>query len=1008
MRTRLLASSMISGAALAALFAAGAQAQDATAQGVAPPSSTGVQEVVVTGSRIPSRNLTSVSPVTTVNSTQVKLQGVTNVEDLINNLPQAFADQGAYESNGSAGIADIDLRGLGAKRTLVLIDGKRVQPGDPTIPVADINFIPPGLIDHVDVLTGGASAVYGSDAVAGVVNFVMKHDFQGLELDVQTGLSEHGNGSSQIQQANQAGHAQVGFPLLNLPTGTTWAGLRTTATIIGGANSPDDKGNVEFYLGYTSVQGVLEGKYDYSACALATNTGSPLQYCAGSLNSPAVGRVTPLTGPNAGGTYSILGKPTGNMLTPLGLSDAYNYAPVNYFQRPDTRYTAGEYSHYEINPAVDLYSSFMFMDDHTVAQLAASGSFASDATNYTIPCDDSLLSTAQRNTLCGPGDDTATVLIGRRNVEGGGRISDITHMDYRMVFGSKGDIGDGWSYDVSMQYGRSVLTDIEEGNLSKSKLANALDVGADGQCVSGPPCVAWDIWSPGGVTQQALDYIDTTAENAGYTQEQVVTGSIAGDLGHYGIKSPLATDGVGVSFGAEYRRELLSLTFDSVISSGDVAGGGGNPQNVDGSQSDKDVFAEIRVPLIQDQPFFKDLSFEGGYRYSDYSSGGGNSSFKVAGDWQIVRDFKIRASYERSVRAPNVDELFTPQSAVLAAGNDPCAKSLSGGAPTFNATQCYNTMQAYNASVPAAQRISLTEFTNNIYPNIAQCGPQCQSLTGGNPDLKPETGKTVSVGFVFTPTFFRGFSLSMDYFKINVDGAVATAPFAGTITACVLQDVGCSGIFRNPNAEYGFVGDGFGPSLPLENIGSLKTSGIDLNANYRVSLEDMHMPAWGSLNLNFTGTWLRSLVTQLPVGTYDCAGLYGLTCGTPNPKYRSQTRLTWITPWNLQLSVNWRYLSATRLDYDTSNPVFAQGFTDQSPTDARIPDFSYFDLAFSYKIKDRYTIRGGCNNIFDRTPPILSGTSAAAGGPPALNGNTFPQVFDPLGRTMFLGLTADF
>jgi iron complex outermembrane receptor protein len=1003
MRARLLATSMISGAALAAVSVAGAQAQSGP---VAPDTSaTGVQEIVVTGSRIPQKNLTEVSPVTTVNNQTVKLQGVTNVEDLINNLPQAFADQGAFESNGSAGIADIDLRGLGAQRTLVLIDGKRVQPGDPTIPVADINFIPPGLIDHVDVLTGGASAVYGSDAVAGVVNFVMKHNFEGLEMDVQSGISEHDNNSSQIRNANIAGHQQVGFPLLNLPSGDTWAGLRTTATIIGGVNTPDDKGNVEFYLGYTSIDGVLEGKYDYSACALATNTGSPLQYCAGSLNSPAVGRVTPLTGPNAGGTYSILGAPTGKLLTPLALSDAYNYAPTNYFQRPDTRYTAGEYSHYEVNPHLDLYSSFMFMDDHTVAQLAASGSFATDATNYTIPCSDPLLSAAQANTLCGPGPytagQTATALIGRRAVESGGRTSDITHEDYRIVFGAKGEIADGWTYDISMQYGRSVLTDIEGGNLSKTNLANALDVvnvNGVATCAVGGSCVPWNIWSPGGVTQAALNYIGVTAENSGYTQEQVVSGNIAGDLGHYGLKSPFATDGLGVSFGAEYRREYLSLTYDSVLSSGDVAGGGGNPQNVAGSQADKDVFAELRVPLIQDQPFFKDLTFEGGYRYSDYTSGGGNSSFKVGGEWQIVPDIKLRASYERSVRAPNVDELFTPQSAVLSAGTDPCA----GPTPTYTAAQCYNTIRN------SAPNLTLAQFTNTVYGNILQCGPQCQSLTGGNPNLKSEVGKTVSFGVVFTPTFFRGFSVSVDYFDIKVDGAVATAPFAGTVSACALQGIGCSSIFRNPTAQYGFLGDGYGPDLNLENIGALKTSGIDVNANYRISLEDMHMPAWGSLNLNFTGTWLRNLITELPVGTYDCAGLYGLTCGTPNPKFRSQTRLTWTTPWNLSLSLNWRYLSATKLDYDTGNPVFAQGFTDMSPTDARIPDFSYFDLAFSYKLKERYTIRGGINNIFDRTPPILSGTSAAAGGPPALNGNTFPQVFDPLGRTLFMGLTADF
>ncbi|HEV7157219.1 MAG TPA: TonB-dependent receptor plug domain-containing protein, partial [Caulobacteraceae bacterium] len=254
MRTRLMASSMISGAAIATLGAS-----DALAQAAPPPAAGGttVQELVVTGSRIPSRNLTSVSPVTTINSQDVKLQGTTNTEDLINNLPQAFADFGQYEANGATGTATVDLRGIGDKRTLVLIDGKRFQGGDPFVSVPDINFIPPTLIDRVEVLTGGASAVYGSDAIAGVVNFIMKKNYEGLQIDAEYSVGEHNNNNAQVRKANTVGHNTFGFPLLNLPHGSVWAGQRETFTITGGANSPDGKGNVEFYMAYTHIDPVL-------------------------------------------------------------------------------------------------------------------------------------------------------------------------------------------------------------------------------------------------------------------------------------------------------------------------------------------------------------------------------------------------------------------------------------------------------------------------------------------------------------------------------------------------------------------------------------------------------------------------------------------------------------------------------------------------------------------------------------------------------------------------------
>ncbi|HEY2481846.1 MAG TPA: TonB-dependent receptor, partial [Caulobacteraceae bacterium] len=985
MRTRLMASSMISGVALAAVSVTAAQAQTAAPA----PATTSVQELVVTGSRIPSKNLTSVSPVTTVNNQAIKLQGTTNVEDLINNLPQAFADFGVFETNASSGTSTIDLRGLGNTRTLVLINGKRANPGDPLVSAADIDMIPPALIDRVEVLTGGASAVYGSDAVAGVVNFIMKKDFQGLQIDSEFSIGEHDNNSQQARAANAVSES-FGLPNTNLPSGSVWAGSRYTTTITGGANTPDDKGNVEFYLGYTHISAVNQGTYDWSKCSLATNTSdNSQQYCLGSSNS-ATGRLNVVGGPGlAPGlpTFAILGTPVGGRLPPYSSALDFNFAPFQFLQRADERYTAGEFSHYEIAPWLDVYSQFMFLDDHTVAQLGPSAAFA--GTSFAIPCNDPLLSSAQANTICGPAAGVAgqsgEVYIGRRNVEGGPRVADTTHTSYNIVFGAKGDLGSGWTYDFSLQYGRTVLTDINTGGLLTSHIANALNVipGPNGPvCASGGSCVPWNIWSPGGVTPAALSYIGGTSEDSGFVSQQVVNGNITGDLGQYGIKSPWASDGVGISVGAEYRREYLIFTPDFTEQSGDVSGTG-TTVPVQGSQSDKDIFGEIRIPIIQNMPGFQDLTFEGGYRYSDYTSGGGNNTYKAGVDWQIIPDLRLRASYERAVRAPTVNELFSPIQTNLFGGGDPC----SGPTPSFTLAQCEN-----------------TGVTPAEYGNIPKCiSGQCALLQGGNPDLTPEVGKTYSFGGVFTPTFFRGFSLSVDYFHIVVDNAITTIPAQLVLSGCAVQDIAvdCASIQRSPIGFLGAIGTSFVKSTNV-NAESLGTNGVDINADYRASLSDWHLGDYGSLDFNLTFTYVHSLTTSL-VGnpTYNCAGLFGVTCGTPTPRFRHQLRVTWTTPWNLTLSAAWRYLSPTSLDFNSNQAVLAQssptGAPDTLPTDAHIPAFSYFDLSFQYKLRDRYTIRGGVNNVFDRTPPIIDTNSYGISAPPFGNANTYPQIFDPLG-----------
>jgi outer membrane receptor protein involved in Fe transport len=309
--------------------------------------------------------------------------------------------------------------------------------------------------------------------------------------------------------------------------------------------------------------------------------------------------------------------------------------------------------------------------------------------------------------------------------------------------------------------------------------------------------------------------------------------------------------------------------------------------------------------------------------------------------------------------------------------------------------------------------MSLATFTSTVYGNIPQCiSGQCGTTLGGNPNLKPEEASTYSFGGVFTPTFFRGFSVSVDYFNIVVNKGITVLPLNLILTSCALTNnpTTCALINRDANDNFAlFGGLGAGGVIQTEvNASSIKTTGVDVNATYRTNFSDWHLGDMGGLTFNFTGTYVNELVTTFPGQTYDCAGLYGITCGTPTPKWRHQLRVSWNTPWNLTLSAAWRYISPTSLDINTSQPALQGTAIDPVQTDAHIPAFSYFDLSFQYKFRNRYTVRGGVNNVFDRTPPLLDTNNFGISGPPFGNANTFPQVYDPLGRVFFIGLTADF
>jgi len=999
---------MITGVALAAT---GVAAQTAPAPGSEP---TKVQEFVVTGSRIPQPNLTGVSPVTSIGSNDLKLQGTGNIDNLLNTLPQITAAQGGNISNGATGTAQVNLRNLGPQRTLVLIDGKRLGPGDVVVPTADLNFIPSPLVKRVEIDTAGASSVYGADAVAGVVNFIMQRDFEGIQLDVNYGGYMNTNGNSVAQEAN----LRKGF---TPPTGTWYGGQTVTASAIIGVNAPDGKGNVEGYITYTHTDPVTQNEFDYSNCQLTVDTGGALagkRYSCGGSSITPDGRFFINNRP---GSVTLDRKTSGTapgtgMFRPRTGADVFNFNPYNYFQRPDERYTGGFFGKYDINKHVEAYADFMFMDDHTTAQIAPSGIFG---TTYNISCTNPLLSGQQVQQICtdqgidpkAPGAQNAVTVL-KRNVEGGPRRDNLRHTDYRGVVGIKGPIDDNWSYDVYGLYWASVYSEDYQNDVSKRKVGNALNVATDTRTtVAGQPnptfgtaqcqsfidgtdtaCVPYNIWVPGGVTPAQIAYVGAPGFKNGQTTQQIVEANVTGNLAPYGGKSPWAHDGVGVSLGADYRRDALVYNTDEEFLTGDLAGQGAVTPSVDGATTVKELYGEARVPIVQDMAYAKDVELELGYRFSHYSSVGDTNTYKIQGSWRVNDDVMFRGGFNQTVRAPNVQELYNPAHLALDGSTDPCASD-PGKLPAFSAAQCANT------GVSAAQY-------GKIVPNPAN---QYNGILGGNPNLKPETAHTYQIGAVITPVdLVRGMSFTMDYFHTSVNNFINSFGADTTLAQCVTTGLPtyCNLITRAPGSGSLWLGtNGFVTDIS-QNLQNITTSGIDFAYNYQMTFKQFGLPDYGGLGLQFIGTYTATYSIDGAPGTptINCVSKFGTTCqGTttpqtgPLPAFKGTTRLTWTTPVNgLNVSLNWRYIGPS--DLDTGEQGFPQ-------STSHINAYNYFDVAGTWHFKDRYTVRVGINNMFDKDPPIIGSAQL----PPIYgNGNTFPQVYDALGRYLFMGLTADF
>lgn len=972
---------------------------------ISQPSQDVTETIVVTGSRIPRPNLTAVSPVTVVSQDEFDFQGTTMAEELLNRLPQVAPSQGAFISNGATGTATVDLRNLGAARSLVLVNGRRLGPGDPGTPVADINMIPSSLVQRVEVLTGGASSVYGSDAVAGVVNFILDTRLDGLRIDAQASFFQHNNRND---SGLGAALDRRGF---NYPKGNTVDGGRQDINFAYGTSFLDDRAHVTLYGGYRKLEELRQDARDYSACAAeVARFNNELLICGGSPTSYPGTFFTNFS------TFTI-----GFDRTFVEDFIPFNYGPWNFYQRPGRRWTGGGFADFEVSNAFKPYLELMYMDDRSVAQIAPSGNFQN---TEAVNCDNPLLSEQQFELVCFDSnyfgqralfDDDgnlveiqgspipfvdpvtgATYLKGnlavlRRAVESGGRQEDLRHKNLRILAGFKGDIGRGVSYDASYIFGRAKMTNAHLNDFSITRIQRSLDVVTDpgsGQPVcrsvltgEDPECVPWDIFALGGVSAEAMGYLNRPSFIHGAVKEQVANANATVELGEWGVQSPWADAAPSINIGVEYRKDRLDYVPDELAQTGDLAGQGFNNPPVHGSTQVTELFAEARIPLLNSR-LIEDLTIEGGYRKSWYDAGDASfttSAYKLALDLTVVRGLRLRASHQRAVRAPNINELFLPPISD-AFFIDPCA----GTTPDSTLEQC-----------------ALTGVTAEQYGHIIPIPDvgffAYNAIAAGNGELQPEIAKTNTVGLVLEPGFLTGFTATIDWWDIRLTDAIAYVGGDTIIANCVGDGdpLFCERIHRDPNGSLWLSTEGF-IDTRLFNIGSYKVSGIDVGFNYRRVLGSI-----GTGNLSFLGSYLEKYETDNGglSEAFDCAGRYGVECFSPTPRWRHNARLTWEGRQGITVSFNWRYTGEMKIK------TFA--FLDPGPLSKKLDPQSFFDLSALFQIKDRYLLSLGVNNIFDREPPLVPfGEGGCIGS--ACNGNTYVQWYDPLGRYFFAGITVDF
>ncbi|KGJ96327.1 TonB-dependent receptor domain-containing protein [Colwellia psychrerythraea] len=946
---------------LAMMFGAGAAAAISAPTFAAEEGADEVEKIQVTGSRIKRADMETSSPMSVTSAEDIKVSGFTRVEDMLNTLPQIEASSTAFEANGATGRGGLDLRGLGSHRTLVLVNGRRMQPGGGSSGSADVNSIPGALVKRVEVMTGGGASVYGSDAIAGVVNFVMDTDFEGIRIDVIAGGYQHNNDNKYIQGLMDKRDFEYETGQSDIE-GKNY-GLEITM----GGDFADGKGHATSYATWKRNDEMKFGTRDYTSCALnATGTG-----CGGSGNA-----VVPnfyLSPVGADGhfdwdNYEYLTLTPDSNFTP-SVGNVYNYNPVNFFMRPDERFSLGSFVNYEINDHVQPYMEFMYMRDQTKGQIAESGTFFNE--EYNIDYDSPLISDAQRQYMTDafgimPGEEFSTY-IGKRNVEGGARASIIQHDSFRIVLGSEGEINDNWTYDTSIQVGSTTVGTQYINDFFAPRITTALSANGE-SCADTTDCVPYEVFAYQGITPDAASTLTGVAAQAQYSDQFIFSAYVTGEID---VTSPFADTPIAVVIGTEYRKEDYERVVDEVYDKGLLLGQGGPTHALSGGYSVRELYGEASIPLVEDAEFAESLIMEVGYRYSDYSTTGDEPTYKIAFDWTPMDDWKVRASYNRAARAPNIGEMFANQGLGLWTGTDPCATAT----PEFSQEQCANT------GVTAAQ-----------YGNVVKSpAGQYNGLYGGNPDLSPEIADTLTLGLVGQITDEIDFSI--DYWTIDIEEVIGTIDEDVTLEQCANSGDAayCDNITRNNAGSLWTGQQGFITATNI-NLASRAWEGIDVTAGYNTDLFG------NSFSATFMGTQMLTKEYEPlpgdPDAIYDCAGSISAKC-FPQPSWRHVVNVNYdLDDWGF--NAKWRYNSSVsnddwKLD-DSGVPKAGNDLLVREDLGSE----SYIDLSVRYTVNENLVTRLGVNNVLDREPPMT--------------GNTMdPGAFyDQLGRYIHMSVSLNF
>lgn len=961
-----------------------------------------LEEVIVTGSRIRRPGLTSSSPITSIGLEEIEFAQEVEVEQILRDLPSTIPGDGQNVNNGTDGISTVNLRALGPERNLVLLNGRRMTPANHNGRV-DLSTIPTALIERIDVVTGGASAVYGSDAVAGAVNVVLKQDFEGFDLQVNNTTSgdndaDTDNISLTLGSALEGGRGHVALNLSYANREAVLLGARELGNI--GIQTGNGAGfdNFNAGLGPQPAQDNCQGP-DAVATGGSTTSMPTRANIAGAGN---VGQFQE--------DRTLFTGDAGTGLGPRGGCSVFNFNPYNFYQTPNERYNAFFTGNFEFNENLEVYSTVAYSNITVDSQVAPSGTFGAQ---FNVPMANpfigaqalgEILSFANDSAAAGlisPGGQGANwndvngngvvdepdylkMQLRRRTLELGPRSEAYDTEYFTMLAGARGQLLGDWNYDVSLQYGESNRTTVRDGYTNLTNIQNALDSVDGVTCANGDAtCVPIDLFGGfGTITDAMAGYARAIAfQQQKYDQ---TIGQIILDGPVDFVQVPTASTPLALSVGFETRDEFGSLNPDECLKLAPAScqgGAGGNLLPIAGGFRVDEFFVEGFLPLVDGMDFVESLNFEFGYRDSDYDTVGNVDTWKAGINWTINDQLLIRVMEQEATRAPNIAELFSPITTALRnATLDPCSVANAGNIDARLQALCEST-----GMLPAQVGV-LQDIVSGQVNTL-----EGSSLTNA-PDA--ETAETFTAGFVWTPELpiFENAMLSVDYYDIDITDVIGEFSAQEVLDQCYVlgNAASCANVVR-------VDGD---LTTPASGIRRLTTNlDYEVSTGYEIGFNlGYDLGAFGDLSFSgminkYSEQESQSSSTS-PV--IDCSGFFGTSCDPV-----SDLRWTQRTSWNwgdLTASLQWRHIDSIDIERPEAAATFAAFRS--------IDDYDYLDLYVSYNLwEDRVRISAGIDNLTDEDPPVLGNE---AGDTSSNSGNTFPSNYDTLGRMYTFGARLSF